>query len=386
MTFIFISIGSYPDQHAAAIRHSTIAKGIVEKGHKVVFLILSPQDWKANEINYQGAIYRSLDNHHEKNKLLKLYNFYTALDKLHRKISEIDNQEDVAGIVVFTINNRIIKRVLKVGKEKNIKVFHERTELPYVFGAHRSLPAFIRYKYYMNFLIPRFDGLFVISNKLTDFFKRYNQNIEKIPTVVDPDFFQTTVESPYPFPYIGYCGTMSGDKDGIPILLNAFARLVSDFPEYRLVMAGNNSRSKIAGTLKVLEELNIADKVHFTGFIDREKMPGLLGNAKLLVVSKPNNEQNSGNFPIKIGEYLSTGVPVVVTRVGEIPHYIKDRETGFLAEPDSVNSFYEKMKEALTDYPKALEIGTAGKTVALQSFDYRIQAEKMVQYILNFKK
>ena len=36
-------------------------------------------------------------------------------------------------------------------------------------------------------------------------------------------------------------------------------------------------------------------------------MPTYLGNAELLVVSKPNNEQNSGNFPNKIGEYLATG-------------------------------------------------------------------------------
>ena len=34
-------------------------------------------------------------------------------------------------------------------------------------------------------------------------------------------------------------------------------------------------------------------------------MPTYLGNAELLVVSKPNNEQNSSNFQIKL-EYLAT--------------------------------------------------------------------------------
>lgn len=386
MTLIFVSTGNYPDQHAAAIRHSTIAQGMVENGHKVYFFVLTPQGWKANEIVYKGVIFRTLDNHHETNKLLKLYNFYNALNKLETKITAINNQEGVDGVVVFSVNNRIINKVLKIGNKENIKVFHERTELPYVFGAHRSPTAYVQYKYYMNFLIPKFDGLFVISNKLKEFFKTYNSKIEKIPTVVDSDFFNSSTTSPYDFSYIGYCGTMSGDKDGIPILIKAFARLIDDYPEYKLVLVGNNSPSKINATLKLIEKLNINDHIIFTGFIEREEMPGLLGNAKLLVVSKPDNEQNSGNFPIKIGEYLSTGVPVVVTRVGEIPQFIKDKETGFLAEPNSVDSFYEKMKEALSDYPKAQEIGAAGRKVAIQSFDYKTQAERMLKFILQTRK
>jgi glycosyltransferase involved in cell wall biosynthesis len=110
-------------------------------------------------------------------------------------------------------------------------------------------------------------------------------------------------------------------------------------------------------------------------------MPGLLGHAELLVVSKLDNEQNSGNFPIKIGEYLATGVPIVCTKVGEIPKFIIDGQTGYLSKPNSVESFYLKMNEALTDYEKAREIGLKGKEIAEKIFGYKIQAKIMTDFI-----
>jgi glycosyltransferase involved in cell wall biosynthesis len=110
-------------------------------------------------------------------------------------------------------------------------------------------------------------------------------------------------------------------------------------------------------------------------------MPQLLGNADILVVSKPDNLQNSANFPIKIGEYLSTGVPVVVTSVGEIPKFIIDRESGFLALPNNVESFYIKMYEVLSDYERAKQIGINGRKLAQKVFDYKIQSREMIEFI-----
>jgi glycosyltransferase involved in cell wall biosynthesis len=83
----------------------------------------------------------------------------------------------------------------------------------------------------------------------------------------------------------------------------------------------------------------------------------------------------------QIGEYLATGIPVVTTKVGEIEKFITDGQTGFLAIPGSVESFYLKMKEALTDYEKSKQIGRNGKKIAEQFFDYKVQADKMAHFI-----
>ena len=261
-------------------------------------------------------------------------------------------------------------------------MFHERTELPYVVGKSDSLLGRICYNYYLKKLIPKFDGLFVISDKLKTFFLPYNKHIRKVLTGVDTYFFIQTTKAIYNFSYIAYCGKMTGNKDGVPIMIRAFAQLLSHFPEYKLLLIGDNSDEReMAETTAAIKEFNIEEQVIFTGIVERKIMPNLLGNARLLAVSKPNNEQNTGNFPIKAGEYLATGKPVVLTKVGEIPKYITDGETAFLAEPDSVVSFYKKMYQALNNYKKACEIGLNGRELAKKLFDYQIQAKVMVDYI-----
>jgi glycosyltransferase involved in cell wall biosynthesis len=387
MNLIFISDGRYPDQTAEAIRHSTIAQGISENGHMVKFFVLSPQVWNSTEINFKGVNFKTFNEYTGKNTILKVLNFFYALFKMNKEIKQIHKQAPLDGIIVYSIFICVIQKTLSLGEKLKIKIFHERTELPNIMGYSNSFLGRIKYFYYINNLIPGFNGIFVISDKLIDFFKAHNRNIKKILTVVDTDFFNNKFNPVFDFPYIAYCGTMKGEKDGVPILVRSFAKLLNQFPNFKLLLIGNNSdKFSIKETIETIEKLDLKDKVIFTGLVAREEMPGLLGNAVLLVVSKPDIEQNSANFPIKIGEYLSTGVPTIVTKVGEIHQFITDGESGFVAMPGSDESFYFKMLEALSDYERAKKIGLNGRMLAKKVFDYKIQSKLVTDYITEINK
>ena len=387
MNYIFVSTGKYPDQHAAAIRHTTIAKAFSELGHKVFFLVLTNQDWRNNELYFDSVHFISINNYNGKNIVLKVFNFFNSLIELKKFIKKISSDNKIESIVAYTIDNIVLEVLLLIARKRKIKIFHERTELPYVVGKTNSILSKINYFIYLNFIVPQFNGIFLISDKLINFFRPYNKNTYKVLTVVDTKFFNKISKSKYDFPYLAYCGTMSGTKDGVPILIESFAKLSSNFTDIYLLLIGNNlNKAAIKDTLDAIEFYKIQDKVVFTGHVERNEMPSLLGNAKLLLLSKPANEQNSGNFPIKIGEYLATGIPVVVTKVGEINNFITDGLNGFLADPDSVNSFYLKMKEALENYDIAQVIGNNGKSVAKNIFEAKIQSHNMVVYINNNNK
>ena len=386
MNLVFISTDNYPDTQAAAIRHTTLAKGLVEQGHKVNFIILSPQAWNGKtELNYLGIDFKTLNHYSGNNKILKQYYKLRAVFVATRIIRQkfLDNQIDA--LVIFTIEVLPIFYLLKEARNLRLKVFHERTELPYAVG-DQSKKGKALLKVYLNKLLPQFDGVFVISDKLVQYMSQFNKSVRKLLTVVDLSFFETGIQSRYDFPYIGYCGTISGRKDGVPILIEAFSLIREQFPLVKLILVGNNSnKGEIKETLDVITRLGLEEHVIFTGLVDRHLMPVILCNAQLLVVAKPDNEQNSGNFPIKIGEYLATGVPVVVTSVGEIPSYIKDGHTGYLAEPGNAVSFAEKMREALVNPVKAKKVGMNGKAVAQKLFDYKLQSAIMAEYISEIK-
>lgn len=382
MNIILVSSGQYPDSHAAAIRHSTLAKGLIEIGHVVSFLLLTPQNWNGHtELNYFGTQFKTLNNYHGSNKVLKNYHQLKAIFKAKRILNEFASKEKIDGIVILTIDILPIYFLIKASRALDIKVFHERTELPYALGK-QTIKDKALLRFYLNNLLPKFDGIFLISDKLISYIKQFNKATKKLLTVVDLSFFTTSKPSLYPFPYIGYCGTISGCKDGVPILIEAFAKITDQFPLVKLVLVGNDSdKIAINDTLDSIAKFRLEKKVIFSGLIERDMMPLVLCNAQILVVAKPDNEQNSGNFPIKIGEYLATGVPIVVTSVGEIPLFIQDGENGFLAVPGSPESFAQKMRTALENPVKSNEIGQRGKLVAEKLFDYRLQSAIMANYI-----
>lgn len=385
MNITIVSTGQYPDSHAAAIRHSTLCKGLAELGHNVSFFVLTAQNWDHPTLQYHGVQYESLNLYTGNNKFLRRFHEIRAVFKAKKRIQQQAAQKKIDALVVFTIEILPVKVMLKTAHALNIKVFHERTELPYALGRNSKKQQQML-QYYQEKLLPRFDGIFLISNKLMQYMSQFNRATKKLVTVVDLSFFTTDKASPYPFPYIGYCGTISGNKDGVPILIEAFATITKKYPETKLVLVGNNSnKPAIKETLDAIEKYGLTNKVIFTGLVDRDMMPVILCNAEILVVSKPDNEQNSGNFPIKIGEYLATGVPVVVTSVGEIPLFIKDGESGFLAEPGSAASFAAKMDEALNNKERAAAAGAKGKRIAAENFDYRKVSAIMADYITEIK-
>ena len=79
----------------------------------------------------------------------------------------------------------------------------------------------------------------------------------------------------------------------------------------------------------------------------------------------------------------ATGKPVVTTKTGEIPYYLKDLESAFLAEADSVNSFASKLHIALENPELAKTVGMRGREIAVKNFDYVIQAERILNFIGN---
>ena len=78
---------------------------------------------------------------------------------------------------------------------------------------------------------------------------------------------------------------------------------------------------------------------------------------------------------------LSWENPVVVTKVGDIPLFLKDGETALLAEERNPQEFASKLIWALEHNEEAAKIGKAGALVALRQFNYLSETKKIVDEI-----
>lgn len=258
--------------------------------------------------------------------------------------------------------------------KKGVRVFHERTEHPEVVKL-----KFTNLKEYYK-AIPKLSGLFAISTPIRDFFVKQGIAEEKahvINMTVDPSRFNKIEKETAP-EYIAYCGTASNNKDGVDELIKAFALVHKSHPNIKLYIIGNTpSKVDAAGNLKLIDDLGIKDYVVFTGRISSQQMPQILKNAKVLALDRPKSQQADYGFPTKLGEYLLTGNPVVVTKVGTIPDFLKDGISALLAEERNTEEFASKICWALDNPEEAAVIGQAGADVAITCFNSEKEGNRM---------
>lgn len=385
MKCIFVCSGEYPDNQASAIRHTLIARGLAERGLDVELWMLTPQPWAELERDRShGLRFLKLNGLKGAGGRLKraAFKLSAVFSAVRRTISlAIEHKRSQAAVIVFYCTEvEFLAPMMTVAKLFGLPMVHERTEFPYVVAKKTAYGRF-SLSFYLSYLLPMFHRVMVINDELGRYIKRFNPNVEKLLTVVDVKEFRTTEAWRLSAPYVAYCGTMYGHKDGLDILVQAFGAIHAKFPAWRLVLVGDNSRvTELAALLELIEKVGLRDKVVFTGRVDRSEVPVILRSAKILALAKPSNEQNAGNFPIKLGEYLATGVPVLVTNVGEIPKFIVDGVTGYLSQPDA-ESFATRLEYVICHLSEAAEVGGRGSNLAERLFAYEAQAGVLARAI-----
>ena len=259
-------------------------------------------------------------------------------------------------------------------------IFYECTEIPF-YGRRKKLSSRVKEKIKL-YLARRATGMFVISKALADYFTSKGvQHIAIINMFVDSKRFEN-VKTDTEEKYIAYCGTISPFKDGVDCLIKAFALFSSSHPNYKLKLIGRFESDEAEKTLKgLVVSLNLVNSVEFTGMVKPAKMPQLLCGARMLTLARPDNEQARYGFPTKLGEYLATRKPVVVTCVGEIGLFLKDGVNCRMANPDDEIDFADKMSWVADHYDVALKLGEKGKELTKQEFSSLEQSKKALAFM-----
>lgn len=264
---------------------------------------------------------------------------------------------------------------------RRVRCFPEVTEYPLLFNNGWIMRCFRRmllrrYKH--------FAGVLVISNNLKKWFMTQGVKEEAITVlnmIGDSERFASLKADPAAPRAIAYCGHVSIFKDGVPVLIQAFQKIAPKYPELELHLYGPFQDAATETKLRALAAESHEDRIHFFGRTDRARIPQLLKNASILALTRPDNIQAHFGFPTKLGEYLLTSNPVVATRVGEIPDFLNDKIDAVLIKPDDVGECAEAFDWLLSHPEEMRRIGEAGCSVALKSFHYRTETEKMLTAI-----
>ena len=381
---------------ASANRWLTLIEGLYELNTELVILIVgnyqskTEQDQIEKSSRVKGIEFKYLTKKIVGSLWHRRYYRYIGkhiqfLKMKHSIRKELSSFEGV----VWAVNDMSIWKSIVAIPNKSFTLISEMSEFldihhyHKVYGLHRragdAKQAYFE-KTYMNTL----DGFVLMTKTLFAHYSAFHNHppLLHLPMTVDLERFDKELPVPSNFeqPYMVFVGLMNDAKDGVNILIEAFAKIHMQFPEHKIYLIGGWNYDT-PHHQKLIKANGLQDKVFWKGEFSRDEIPAIIKNAALLALPRPDSKQAQGGFPTKLGEYLATGNPVCATTVGEIPDYLTDNKSVFFSKPDSVDSFADAMGKALSNPQAAKIIGKKGRGVAEKSFNKDIQSKLLHNFL-----
>ncbi len=183
----------------------------------------------------------------------------------------------------------------------------------YFYKMRGKLSAFWLYR----FIFPKADHIFVQSEQMqTDIFERYQTPLEKmtpVPMGVPSALLDWTAEHPAETVKgrVIYTGTFVKERK-LEVLIEAFVIVKKQVPYSELWLVGDGT---VPEERKMLEQLvqqkQLTDSVHFTGFVPMEQAWSLAASAEVCVSPVYPSFVLRPGSPTKLNEYMALARPCV---------------------------------------------------------------------------
>ena len=134
-------------------------------------------------------------------------------------------------------------------------------------------------------------------------------------------------------------------RDNTAVVIRAFgrARQESEIPQ-KLIIAGNVD-PQVSGLERLIAELNLKDRILFTGYF-AEKQTGELAALYQAADVYVDPSLYEG-FGFQVVEAMASGVPIIASNVTSLPEIIGD--AGILVNPRDVEGWADAISRLLTD-------------------------------------
>jgi len=175
-----------------------------------------------------------------------------------------------------------------------------------------------------------------------------------------------------PPPTVSFAGRLVREK-GVDILLHAFAKIVQELPDARLLIAGDGPERD--NVHRLARKLGIVSSVDMTGHLSRDVLEQTCEAAWVQAVPSLWAEP----FGIVAVEAMMRGRAVVATAGGGLSEIIRDGLTGYLVPPGDAQSLADALLKLLRDRAVADRMGAAARSDALLRFSESGFADQLLE-------
>ncbi len=264
-----------------------------------------------------------------------------------------------------------------------------------IFDAHEDVPKQLMSKPYLNqFLLKILAKSFAIYEKHTtqkfdyivsatpiirDKFAAYNPKSVDIKNYPMLDEL-ATVEIPWQDKKdaVCYVGGITESR-GIKEIVKSLQYLDT----VKLNLAGNFIEKKVEAEVKSYDTWN---KVTEYGFVDREKISEILTESKVGLVTLHPLISYQEALPIKMFEYMATGLPVVASNFPMWKEIVEGNKCGICVDPLDPKEIAEAINYIISNPKEAEQMGENGRKSVLEKYNWGIEEKKLFKVYEELEK
>jgi glycosyltransferase involved in cell wall biosynthesis len=167
------------------------------------------------------------------------------------------------------------------------------------------------------------------------------------------------------------------DWKGTDTLVEAARLSTSGDPVFIFV---GGSDKEVEMKKKELQEKGISN-VLFMGHRNRKEIPFILKSADVLVLpnSPVSEESIKYTSPVKLGEYMASGVPIVASDLPSIRAIVSDKAAVFF-KPDDAEALSESISKVLTNLELAKDISSHA-LLEVEKYSWQKRASSILEFI-----
>jgi glycosyltransferase involved in cell wall biosynthesis len=386
MRILAIYNGIYPDGMAMSNRLHLYCKALIAGGVDIEIVV--PSNKRIPDQGYSDGIkyfYIKDPIKFRKHFFLKINSFFAAF--IYARYCLLNAKKyDIIFIPGF---GWFASLLLIAGAHLGgAKVVLEVNENPYTPEGGRLDPLWLRKIHRQLILNVTFrfaDGFIVISTplqQLVENYKKKSAQVVRIPIITNTKEEPTQIYNKIDAPFILHSGALSETKDGVEAMFLAFAKaaIKTNIP-IKFILTNKIAHNKLLNKIDDIIKTNkLEDRVVFLGHIPKAELKDYRRTCLTTIINKPINDQNLYNFPTKLGEFLSCGIPVIASSTGEMSSFLKDNETAFIVSPNDSDAIAAKILFILNNPEEAFKVGKAGKALAEKEFYYMNHAQKLLDF------
>lgn len=178
-------------------------------------------------------------------------------------------------------------------------------------------------------------------------------------------------------PIFAFIGAI-GYRKGVHLIVEAFSRLLPEFPVARLVIAGSGEYE--GQVERRIEELNLQDSILRFPWLNHEGVRKLLSVSDVFVYPSLAHAGWEEQLGYSMAEASLMELPVISTRSGSIEDVIVNGETGLLVGENNVVELLEAMRKLARNKELRQSMGKRGRLFVIENFDSRVIASKFAAF------